>query len=225
MDNNNDRSSFNVDTNGLNSDFPDKLLNDLRNWIEEIDRCRKFCTSAEIKARYHTLTDMVKGFERLNFPIPEVLINEKVKIEEAFNSQKVYRDVLSTMEKELSGLVADIKMRLRGRVDNPTTDSPKEPRKKLLVTFPDGIEINENNATNTFLEVIRQIGVKRVAELTSIRAYGHSIVSDTRNEHGYALHDVDGYFVETSSDTETKANVLREIASNLKMEMKVEVYR
>ena len=99
----------------------------------------------------------------------------------------------------------------------------KSPRTNLIVTFPDGTEINNRYAYQTLCDVIDRVGAERVAAL-GIRQSGIDLVSKTEDDF-YQQHKINGgYFVITHSSTETKKNHIEEISKRLKLNLKVEKY-
>ena len=86
-------------------------------------------------------------------------------------------------------------------------------KKKLLrVIFPSEEPICYNNATTTFIEALKRIGVKRFPEIPL--KIGH-LPMITKEEYpkykGYMKPIMDGWFVNTQSDTEQKFLQLRSI--------------
>ena len=98
----------------------------------------------------------------------------------------------------------------------------KRPSTRLTVTMDDGTMINHKNAVDTFVEVIRTIGIQRVKDL-KIEVHGRDLIS-TSDDRTVARREVDGYHIHLNSNTKTKRDVLVEdIASRLNVRLKVEI--
>jgi hypothetical protein len=96
------------------------------------------------------------------------------------------------------------------------------PGKKILeVKFQDGNVFNDPVVTNTFLKTLEHIGLERIENL-GIRLCGIPLVSDTKVEK-YTQHQINGHYVMTHSDTETKRRILEEISRHLDLGLKIEV--
>ncbi len=97
----------------------------------------------------------------------------------------------------------------------------RTPNKSLVVTLEDGTVLDDSNATNTFCEVIRRIGLVRVRSL-EILASGINIVS-TSNDPNRQQRQIGDFFVFTNRSTTQKADILKEIANRLNLNITVEV--
>jgi superfamily II DNA or RNA helicase len=94
--------------------------------------------------------------------------------------------------------------------------------KRLKVFFPDGHIISEEKATNTFIEVVRKIGIDKIFPL-DLRICGHPLVS-TSLDKTYAQHEIsNGLFLATHSSTQDKKKRLDEISNRLGLGLKVEI--
>ena len=105
----------------------------------------------------------------------------------------------------------------------PPRPAPLKRRKKtstrLNVTMRDGTVIKHQKAMDTFVEVIRKIGIQRVKNL-NIEVYGRDLIS-TSDDGAVARRKVDGYHIHSNSQTKKKSDVLKEIASHLGDPVKV----
>lgn len=95
---------------------------------------------------------------------------------------------------------------------------------RLRVTMPDGTKIEYKAAKDTFVEVIRQIGVERVRPV-GLKFCKVPIVSNTRDEkYGKAQVPVEGgWLILTHSSTIDKKKQLDKIAKALHLNLKVEI--
>lgn len=95
---------------------------------------------------------------------------------------------------------------------------------RLRVIMPDGTKIERKAAKDTFVEVIRKIGVDRVRPI-GLKFCKVPIVSNTRDEkYGKAQVSVEGgWLILTHSSTFDKKKQLDKIAKALHLHLKVEV--
>ena len=200
---------------------PIRAVSHLRSWVEESLRSLDTVTLAEAKARNREIKKVMDQLKKLHLPISEEIISEKRALDQLIGISDE-RKKLSALAKELSGLSRDIKDGLRDKKEQGVSGG-KAPAKRLRVTLPDGTVVYENKAVDTFLKSIEYIGLDRVSKLPSIRKYGHPLVSIQRNEKAMQVRELDGYFIETHSDTEQKARCIRDIARALRMDIDVEI--
>lgn len=107
----------------------------------------------------------------------------------------------------------------------PRRSSSKKAGKTLLrVTMNDGTIVSHDSAKDTFVEVIRRIGVERVRTL-NIKFCKVPLVSNTRDsKYGKAQVEVDGsWLILTHSATTHKKSMLEQIAQRLNLDMLVEI--
>ena len=108
--------------------------------------------------------------------------------------------------------------------DIPQTITLRKPKQILRVNFPDGNSICYNNATTTYIEVLKLIGVERFPEIKL--EVGHlPLISKTEHPKykGYMRHITDGWYVNIQSDTQQKYLQLRSINEILKLNLKIEI--
>ena len=98
------------------------------------------------------------------------------------------------------------------------------PKTTLRVTMPDGKVIVHNKAKDTFIDVIKEIGVEKVRAI-GLKFCKIPIVSNRRDEkYGTAQHPVDGgWLILTHSSTADKKKMLDRIANALHINMMVEI--
>ena len=91
----------------------------------------------------------------------------------------------------------------------------------LGVKMPDGTWISENTGIDTFIEVIKAIGIEEVKEL-DIYTIGIPLIAD-RDYDGKAQRKVETeegtYYIVSGTDTVTKKNILDDIAERLEVDM------
>jgi len=210
----------------MDSYDPLEIVCQLRVWVEkslENYSSLDAATLVEAKPRYRTVIEIINGFKKLRIPIPEDINLEKENLENILKVPSEEKEKLTALAKELSSLAIDIKHQLRVMRSPKTTEGKKAPPKGLQVTFPDGVVCCESNATKTFIRTLQHVGLKCVSELQSIRALGHPLVSIQKNESAGSVREIDEYYIETRSSTETKAKYIRSIASNLNIDIMVNV--
>lgn len=96
------------------------------------------------------------------------------------------------------------------------------PAKHLRVTMSDGSIIGAGvDATTTFCEVLRRVGLMRVRQL-KIMASGINLVSTSKDENR-TQRQLGGFYIFTNTSTRVKAKQLKEIAERLGIRMLVEV--
>ena len=102
-------------------------------------------------------------------------------------------------------------------------DDPINPegRTRLVVTMPYGKKIDFPNASDTFVEVIRKLGKGKVKNLNKM--YNNIPLISTSDHPTYTTRKLDKYFIITHFSTERKKRILEEIASDLDVNMKVEI--
>lgn len=102
-------------------------------------------------------------------------------------------------------------------------DDPIKPegRTRLVVTMPYGKKIDVPNASDTFVEVIRKLGKGKVKNLNKM--YNNIPLISTSDNPKYTTRKLDKYFIITHFSTERKKRILEEIASDLDVNMKVEI--
>ena len=197
---------------------PIKAVRQLRGWVEESLSSLESVPLAEAKARLREINKIIDQLNRLHIPISEEIISEKRALDKLIGISGE-RCKLPSLAKELSSLARDIRGGLKGQ----TESGERAPAKKLRVTFADGTVVFDNKAVETFLKSIEYIGLDRVSKLQSPKKFGHPIVSTQRNENAMQVRELDGYFIETHSDTKQKARWIREIARNLRIAIEVEL--
>lgn len=188
----------------------------IKEWVDESFVSLKAASLAETKARYRGVIRVIGQLHKLGIPIPDALKAEKEDLEEFLNVPKEHERKLTSLAQELSSLAQDINHQLEDKRRRPT---------RLEVMFPDGTVICEDKAIDTFVKSLQYIGLKRIAELQSIKQYGHPLVSTQRNESSRArsVRELDGYFIDTRSSTKQKARYLQYIADALRIDIAVDI--
>lgn len=134
------------------------------------------------------------------------------------NKNKCWK--LASLATKLSSLAMYIKNTLPNQ---NTSGKPRKPHTRLKVKFSNGTIIRENTAADTLVKVIQRIGPQQVSELP-IKMSGRPLVSTQRPESVVKqVRELDGYFIETRSNTKTKAKCIEQIADALHIDISVSV--
>lgn len=96
--------------------------------------------------------------------------------------------------------------------------------KGLHVQFPDGTVICRTTAIDTFIAVLRHIGLQRVHEL-NIQHAGYNLVSRVKRPSNGPIwqHELDGWYIYSNTQNLVKMNDLRYISEKLHLGLKVDV--
>ena len=96
--------------------------------------------------------------------------------------------------------------------------------KGLRVQFPDGTVICHTTAIDTFIAVLRRVGLQRVHEL-NIQHAGYNLVSRVkRPSDGHIWqHELDGWYIYSNTQNLVKMNDLLYISEKLHLGLKVDV--
>ena len=208
-----------------------EMISQLRRFVEERFRVLNAARSEETRrntarARLRRVENVIHQLQNLNFPIPEDISAEKTALEQMLRAPikdpKRERRELLSLAKNLESLARQINHRLKDVRTAKMTKHGRAPRSKLRVEFPDGRVVFEENATRTFVEALRFIGLERVSRLP-ILSRGHGLVSATRPPTGSGTRQVDGYFIQTKYPTKQKASWLRKIADNIGLGLDISV--
>lgn len=115
----------------------------------------------------------------------------------------------------------------RAGVDDRKTPDPKT---NFEVTFPDGSVVHERMANLTLGKTLETIGPERIAGLTGspyFRPNGEPLLTKDKRElakyPSQVLKIQGGWFVNTQTDTERKAEAVKEISRRLKLHLTVRI--
>ena len=97
----------------------------------------------------------------------------------------------------------------------------KTPAKRLVVTMPSGEVIEHHNAMATFSEVIEKLGIEQVRSLE--RLVNRIPLISTSKHPVYNQQKSGRYYIMTNTSTTKKKTLLEEIASDLDIQLKVEI--
>lgn len=147
---------------------------------------------------------------------------EAKRIIESGQQLQAFREKLSGLRAEwLTG--QDASMRERVQLNNIRELSPHHKAQKtgLSVMLPNGREIHHHVAADTFVEVLRELGIERVKAL-DIRVSRIPLVATQRSDK-YSQTKVGPYWIITHSNTEYKKKLLGSIGERLGVHLTVKI--
>jgi len=202
----------------INQHIPLELIAQLRTWVSNnVSQTGTDTNAVELRK----LKKLIQNFREMSLKIPEDLQRKHDELESIVNTPNMEEQFLNELAEELSTLAKDIKRRIGG---NP--GGTRAPGKTLRVTLPDGRVICENKAIDTFIETLQFLGLGNCARIKSVIQLGHPVVATTPNNYdGFqpgSIKEVKGFYIETKTSTDRKAEQLREYAQALGINIKVE---
>ena len=104
--------------------------------------------------------------------------------------------------------------------ESQTSEKEKVGRKKrrqsvgFTVAFPDGTEIHEPQAVDTFIKVLQKIGLERIASDAGVPQHvGYSVVSEYERKADKPVQKlVDGYYIYTNLGNDVKIEDLQDLS-------------
>jgi len=196
---------------------PREAVSELKNWIGSKISTLDGSDLSEAKERYRSVLEVLNGSRILGIDVSSDLLLEKNRLESRIQIEELLRE----LQQDLSLLALNLKKALPNNPGNRIPAGKKGPRKSLTVTFRDGTSIREDIVANTFIRSLQYIGLERLSGLRQFIAHGHPLVSTQQNPNAYSQKLVDGFYIETHSGTQEKARLLRAIAKELGVDMKV----
>ena len=197
-----------------------KTLKELRLPLNEetlhaVDNLEEELIKDEIIPRLSdSIEPIITKIERPIVLVVDYIPNEELSVR--LTRKRVITDETETKQYSLVSKVAEKK------TDRKITSSPKSPKTRLDVTYPDGRRVEHRYAYETFLDVIEHAGADKVAAL-KLKWVGLPLVSKTKDDY-YNQHEIsDGWLVVTHSSTNQKKVQLEEISQKLHLGLKVEI--
>ena len=100
----------------------------------------------------------------------------------------------------------------------------RAPKRLLRVTFPDGKELCYKNATVTFMETLRRIGIEKLQTIDLVCSHIPLIGKEFYPKFkAYQKELGNGWYVMTQSDTDQKFRQLLSIKQQLNLDIKIEM--
>lgn len=103
--------------------------------------------------------------------------------------------------------------------DNPNKERRTKTKDKLLVKFPDGQYFANNSATDTFLEVIWEIGVDKIKQ-KELSWCGKPLITTSKMFNGQVQIDNQRWII-LPNTTKDKVKLLRVIGAILRINMEI----
>ena len=103
--------------------------------------------------------------------------------------------------------------------DNPNKERRTKTKDKLLVKFPDGQYFANNSATDTFLEVIWEIGVDKIKQ-KEMSWCGKPLITTSKMFNGQVQIDNQRWII-VPNTTKDKVKLLRVIGAILRINMEI----
>ena len=199
--------------------IPLELIQQLKRWIS-LNVSRPVPSSSAYELRQ--VDEIMKRYSALRMKVPVELQRKRDELQEIVSTPNEDESFLNKLSEELSSLAKDI----RRRIGNSGAGT-RAPAKRLRVRLPDGRYICEEKAVDTFIEVLTFMGLAKCAQITSVIQLGYPVVATrpNRNEDLQPgnIKEVGGYYIETKTSTDRKAEQLREYAEALRIGIHVEV--
>lgn len=207
----------------MNTHDPMEAVAFLKLWIEESFATLNDTTLDVAKERYRIVLEIIDRYDKPQIPVPEEIQQERKRLVKILETSNEERRQLAALAEELSTLSKETRRWLSKTQHRRKASSKKSPPTKLKVTFPDGTIFYEEKAVNTFVKTLQYIGLEQISQLSSIRMSGRPLVSTEMDNPGRQVRKIDGYFVETHSNTREKARILKHIARTLDINMSVTI--
>ncbi len=93
---------------------------------------------------------------------------------------------------------------------------------RLAVTMPGGETIDDKVAADTFVKVIKELGVQEIKDL-NIEVNGRDLISTVEYPNQQQRKLDDGHYINVNTSTKVKRNLLEDIASRLDINLQVEI--
>lgn len=172
----------------------------------------------EAQKRHGAALNVIEGLEKLNLTVPENIKEEEKSSALKLNASKKSTEDLRKFSKELVSLAKEIESQFpRARKKRKSQETRATP-KKLHISFPDGTVFCERIASDTFVKTLQKIGLEKLSQMPSM-----TLVSTEENKGALNERNVDGYFVQTHSNTAQKAKKIKQIAEKLQIDISVKL--
>ena len=142
------------------------------------------------------------------------------KIAERLNPLNLDLHIMKIVIQELDRLNSEELSQVEEKLDKIVLADAPNPSTRLAVTMPDGTVIKHKNASDTFVEVIDELGRRKVKNL-DLKVNGKDLMSTSEDDQ--QRRKLGGYLINVGISTERKKRVLEDIASRLDVELNVEI--
>lgn len=134
------------------------------------------------------------------------------------NSDSKYLQLNAINEQSSLGLTVELGDDFETQ-DNPNKERRTKTKDKLLVKFPDGQYFANNSATDTFLEVIWEIGVDKIKQ-KEMSWCGKPLITTSKMFNGQVQIDNQRWII-VPNTTKDKVKLLRVIGAILRINMEI----
>ena len=156
--------------------------------------------------------------------MPSLQVREQQGVVTSMNNPTATQQI-----RDLQRLIAEVQKSLEQLQKSlDATQGNERPKYKLIVTMPDGKKIQKKKASDTFVIVIEKIGIERVRGMNIIavgtsrnRSIPLPLIAPYKDTHPQRKSGP--YFIAMGSNTDKKAEWLRDISTHLNLKIKVEV--
>lgn len=138
------------------------------------------------------------------------------------NTRKKREDLIKISNELELGLKIDIVSLVTGEVIDLNDEPSSSTRQKIKVIFPDGKTIQPNKVLEALIEVVKYAGPERVHNLGISICADNLVLKTPSPRYVKTCKPVgNGWFVNTCSDTLTKYKQIKQISSDLELNLKV----
>ena len=144
--------------------------------------------------------------------------------------KQAFHTMLDKMEEELKHFNSDnapkvtIVIPKEDTSEDTANTRQRAKRKRIKVSFADGTEFCDANATTTMIQVIEKIGVERVAALGMEVCHIPLVAQEVNQRYSYWTKPMsNGWYLMAQSDTKQKYMQLKSIIAQLSIEATVEL--
>lgn len=143
--------------------------------------------------------------------------------------KQAFHTAIDKIEEELKRLDADNAPKLTIVIPKTTSENTADTRqrakrKRIKVSFADGTEFCDANATTTMIQAIEKIGVERVAALGMEVCHIPLVAQEVNQRYSYWTKPMsNGWYLMAQSDTKQKYMQLKSIIAQLSIEATVEL--
>jgi len=172
----------------------------------------------ETQIRYDATLNVINGLNKLGLDVPENINEEEKKLSLIlYEAEKAVKD-LRALSKELASLSKEIAKQLPRAQKTQASQRKRSASKKLRVVFPDGTIFSEPVASDTFIKTLQKIGLEKLSRMSSVSFVSTEEHKGTLNERA-----IDGYFVQTHSNTAQKAKTIKKLSEILQINLSVDL--
>jgi hypothetical protein len=205
-----------------NQHLPFEHLEQIRDWVDS-NYPLSNNAHTETERRYREATQAIATLRNMSMPVPNELVARAHELEEMLRVPDEETEIFNHLANELIALAKHNQSKQpRSQYRQPGSKT-KAPPKTLTVTLPDGQTICERKAIDTYVNALRYMDLDKCAKIEEVVQLGHPVVSRTRNERARAVREIDGYYIETHSNTPRKAEILKQYADRLDVPVEIEV--